>query len=476
MTFEKILIIDDDPCIRKVAEQHLRIQRYMVSTADSLCEARGLMKGESFDLLLLDTSLPDENATELLRQLQDDENAPAVITLGESEPTAEILGYLRAGASDYISKPIATDELDEVIQRAESHRHDRHLNHYFEQELFGIADLPGESLAVGELRAATRKAAALETTVLINGERGVGKGRVARALHHASGRAEHPFIRVNCASSEEAVIERELFGSEGHPRSEGRLELAQGGTLILEDVSELPPRVQVRLLRALQEGEYERTGCGRPVKLNARVIATTQRNLAECVARGSFRQDLLFALNVVEIAVPPLRERLEDIPALAVSWLDKYARRRGFDVTCGISGEALRHLSAYSWPGNLRELENALERAAILTGPGRCIEADALAFLQTRRDLPGAIAQTSGTAGQFQDEERLLTLDELEKKQVLRALERTKQNRTRAAALLDISVRTLRNKLHRYRAEAAWEMAGQNAPAPAESGELQEIS
>ena len=322
-------------------------------------------------------------------------------------------------------------------------------------------EIPGNSLPIQQLRALVQKVALTGSTVLISGENGVGKGRVARAIHKAGSRAAGPFLRVNCTAGGEEQINRELFGADDEDRREGCLELASGGTIVLEEVSELPLRVQIRLLRVIQEGENVRPESRQTVRIDTRVIATSQRDLAECVARGTFRQDLFFRLNIFPLRVPPLRERICDLPILATAWLEQCSRRNGSNGCAEISDEALRHLMAYSWPGNVRELENALERAVILTGVGSRIEADVFGFLRPHRDLPagGPHPGTFSSDEVAVPNEPLLTLDELEKRQILRVLEHTKQNRTRAAALLDISVRTLRNKLHRYRAEAAAEVS-----------------
>ena len=310
--------------------------------------------------------------------------------------------------------------------------------------------IPGNSLPIQQLRALVRKVALTGSAVLISGDNGVGKSRVARAIHRAGPRASGPFLRVHCGAGSEEALERELFGDSTR---QGALEQARGGTLLLEEVSELTPRLQIRLTRVLQEGEFERVAPRETVRIDARVMATTRRSLEECVVAGAFRQDLFFLLNVFPIPVPPLRERVCDIPQLAANWLEQRARRDGFNGCAELSPEALRHLMAYPWPGNVRELENALERAVILTGLGGRIEAAAFEFLRPAKSLPGAGEPEAEPA----DSEPLLTLDELEKRQIFRALQHTRQNRTRAAALLDISVRTLRNKLHRYRAEAATE-------------------
>lgn len=456
MTFEKILVVDDEVTIRKMVEHHLRRQRYSVAVAATLSEAAAVLHTERFDLMFLDLCLPDGDGLELLQRVMQAPAAPVVAILSGCTGVEEAVRCIRSGAFDYILKPFSLEELDVVIRRAESHRHGVQMNRYMERELRCGGEIPGDSAQIRYLREMVQKVAPTEASVLLIGESGVGKQWVAEALHNASPRAGGPLIRVNCAAALDEQIESELFGHEEEPGREGRLELANGGTIVLEEISDLPIRTQVRLLRALQEREFERSTCGKPVQVDVRVVATTQRDLAECVARGSFRQDLLFRLNVFPLRVPPLRERLSDLPLLAERWLSKFAQHNGFKLG-GISGEALRHLMSYSWPGNVRELENVLERAVILTGSGGQIDAGAFDFLRpaSPAQSQNPISDPGAKSGIPRENEPLLTLGELEKRHVLRALEYTNQNRTRAAGLLKISVRTLRNKLHQYRAEAS---------------------
>jgi DNA-binding NtrC family response regulator len=300
-------------------------------------------------------------------------------------------------------------------------------------------------------------------TVLITGESGVGKGRVFEALHKASARASGPLLRVNCSAGSEAEIESELFGVSVPEERSGCLEFARGGTIVLEEISELPLRTQARLLGMLQEKSFERAGCEGPIDVDVRLIATTRGDLSQCVLNGTFRQDLLFHLNVFPLQVPPLRERLSDLPLLVHDWLGKLAFSNGLRPG-GISQEALELLITYCWPGNVRELETVLERAAILVGFGQRLEAGAFRHLGSgqngsaghARELSPPLAGRAPLSSAAENGgQPLLTLDELEKQHVLRALELTRQNRTRAAGILKISVRTLRNKLHQYRAESS---------------------
>jgi len=476
MTFENILIIDEDSSLCKSVEQHLRKLRFAVSTATTLCQAATLMEREQFDLLFLGLRSREENPRQWLEQINARPKRPLVVMLCTPENAEMGIRSLRAGAFDCLAVPPAPEEIDAIVRRAEACGRSVQLHRYLEQELCDESEIAGDSDAARRLRAAVDTHASTDSTVLLVGECPADTARIARALHRTGVRAQMPFVRLNCAEWNEESSQHELFGGEGKHRAIGRLELAQNGTLLLESVGHMPQQTQVRLLHAIEKGEFTRGECGRPVKVTARIVATSRRDPADAVARGAFRQALLAALSTASVHVPPLRERACDIPALASTWLRRYARRNGLHGEVLLSGDAIQRLMAYSWPGNIRELENALERAVISTGAHSCIEAGAFDFLQPNRGTAETRTQeatVSGTAN-----EPLLTLDELEKRQVFRALEFTKQNRTRAASLLKISVRTLRNKLHRYRAEGAMELGiGQvtQGAAPAPTGAAAEF-
>ncbi|MBI5800750.1 MAG: sigma-54-dependent Fis family transcriptional regulator [Verrucomicrobia bacterium] len=317
-----------------------------------------------------------------------------------------------------------------------------------------------------QLRALLRKVARTQATVLIQGESGTGKELVARALHKQSPRAAAAFIKVNCAAVPENLIESEFFGHEKGAftgalnKREGRFELAHGGTILLDEVSEISPQVQAKLLRVLQERELERVGGNRTIKVDVRVLATTNRQLDQSVARKEFRQDLYFRLNVVPVAVPALRDRRTDIPFLAEQFMHRMARKHGVRVQ-GFSKECLAALTAHDWPGNVRELQNVIERAVILCGDGEPLGPDHLGLDGIVATAPAARATHTPTAptattappgaqaGPDADG-TLPTLAELEKRHIFAALARCNDNRTHAAKLLDISIRTLRNKLNEY--------------------------
>lgn len=466
MNFEKILIVDDEPSGRRVLEAFLRSQQYSVATAGTLAEADRLLKQTFFDLLLVDLDLPDGCGIDLLNQAGRMDQPPVALVLSGTGSGESVIRCLRAGAFDYLTKPYSLDALQASMERAAVFRHGLQVRRYLEGELCCEREMVGDSTEIRHLRSLVSRVGAALEPVLISGERGTGKCRVAGMVHRASPRADGPLVRVNCAGSDEAHLENELFGritetcEEGGRRrvlKGGRLELAQGGTLLLDEVSELPMCLQIKLYSVLKERQWTRLGGERQMHLDVRVIATTQRDLAGCVMRGTFMAELHQYLGCATLHVPALRERIADLPLLVFDWLERLGARWGGKPS-GISEEALRHLMAYAWPGNMKELENVLERAAILGDNGSRMEAEAFEWLNARRN---GSHESHGNGTHFCESsfpaaaasEPLLTLEELEKRQVLRALEITNQNRTRAASLLKISVRTLRNKLHQYRAE-----------------------
>jgi DNA-binding NtrC family response regulator len=311
------------------------------------------------------------------------------------------------------------------------------------------------------LRSLIRKVARTQATVLIQGESGTGKELVARAFYRESPRASAPFIKVNCAAVPENLIESEFFGHEKGAftgalnKREGRFELAHGGTILLDEISEISPAVQAKLLRVLQERELERVGGSRTIKVDVRVIATTNRDLEQSVAKKEFRQDLFFRLNVVPVSVPPLREHREDIPLLALEFMRRLSRKHGVHVK-GFTDTSLRVLNEHAWPGNVRELQNVVERAVILCGDNGMLEPEHLG-MAINLSAPGnfVVPGVGGAAGGHNGTDEFHTLAELEKHHIFAALDRCKGNRTHAAKILDVSIRTLRNKLHEYNGTGA---------------------
>jgi DNA-binding NtrC family response regulator len=473
MPIDKVIVVEDDPILRRNLEQQLRQHRYDVAGTSTLAGVRELMERDTFDLIFLDLRLPDGEGSDLLREIQAQPEKPLVVMCTGFGTVESAVECMRNGAFDYMLKPFSAEQLQVTLRKAENFNQLLKVNAYFnnaEEDQTGY-ELVGKSPALETLRQLIRKVARTQATVLIAGESGTGKELVARALHRESPRVAAPFIKVNCAAVPENLIESEFFGHEkgsftgATSKREGRFELAHGGTILLDEISEISPQVQAKLLRVLQERELERVGGNRTIKVDVRVIATTNRRLEESVERKEFRQDLFFRLNVVPIYVPPLREHKEDVAFLAHQFMPRFARKHGARVN-GISDAALAALTAHNWPGNVRELQNVIERAVILCGDSGQLEPDHLGFTvpsvtstppaplsiiaaSAPSSAPSAVASASSESTIAPAAESG-TLAEIEKHYILAALEKTKQNRTHAARLLGISIRTLRNKLNEY--------------------------
>jgi len=453
MAIEKIIVLEDDLIVRKNLEHQLRSRRYDVAAVSTIADAQEYLGKDNFDLLFLDLRLPDGDGTDLLKSLQQRPQKPLVVMTTAFGTVESAVECIKNGAFDYLIKPFSSEQIEVTLKKAEEFTQLLRVSRFLSQEGEDTgSELLGQSAAMDSLRQLIRKVARTQATVLIQGESGTGKELVARALYRESPRANAPFIRVNCAAIPENLIESEFFGHEKGAftgalnKREGRFELAHGGTILLDEISEVSSAIQAKLLRVLQERELERVGGNRTLKVDVRVIATTNRNLEQSVEKKEFRQDLFFRLNVVPIRVPPLRERLEDVPGLANDFMRRYSRKHGVHAK-SISDEAMRALKTHAWPGNVRELQNVIERAVILCGENGVLEPEHLGM--TPAPLPPAAAAGANPASPLATG-RQLTLAELEKEHILSALRRCDGNRTHAAKSLDISVRTLRNKLHEY--------------------------
>jgi DNA-binding NtrC family response regulator len=466
MPIEKIIVLEDDPILCKNLEQQLRRRRYDVASTSTIAGAHEILAKDTFDLIFVDVRLPDGEGTELLRELQSRPQKPLVVMVTGFGSVESAVECMRNGAFDYMLKPFSPDQLEVTLKKAENFSQLLKVNEYFshaEEDESGY-ELLGQSTVMENLRQLIRKVARTQATVLISGESGTGKELVARALYRQSPRADAPFIKLNCAAIPENLIESEFFGHEkgaftgAVSKREGRFELAHNGTILLDEISEISPQIQAKLLRVLQERELERVGGNRTIKVDVRVIATTNRHLEESVERKEFRQDLYFRLNVVPIPVPPLRDRKEDVPFLAQKFMQRFARKHGVRVH-GISDECLAALKTHYWPGNVRELQNVIERAVILSGDTGLLEAEHLGFSPkparvgpstavTASPVPTTVAAQSALLPPPGID--LVSLAELEKHHIFAALEKTGHNRTHAAKLLGISIRTLRNKLNEY--------------------------
>ncbi len=490
MSFEKILIVEDDSVVRNLLQSIFLRHKLPVTMADSLAQAQAHLEKEPFDLMLLDLRLPDGDGLKFLEQVGTLPERPIVVMITGHGTIESAVACMRAGAFDYVVKPFTPSQIDVILRKAQTYRQLVKVNNLLSDDPEDEdAVLIGRSAAMTRLRQLIDRVAPTDATVLVTGESGTGKEMISREFYRRSPRRGQPFIKVNCAAVSQTLIESEFFGHErgaftgATERREGRFELANNGTLLLDEVSEIPPALQAKLLRVLQEREFERVGGTRTIKVNVRIIATSNRDLLANVAKGEFRQDLYYRLNVFPVSVPSLRERLDDVPVLADHFLKRFARKHGIKVT-GFADSARAALLAYRWPGNVRELQNTVERAVILSESGRAVTAAALG-------LPGDLSETDQTTlrpweseiatlpepiviaggggerpdGMTDDSGQVLRLDALEKQAIRVALRQTAGNRTQAATALGISIRTLRNKLQEYRE------AGEPIDVEAESAE-----
>ena len=442
---KRILIVDDEPSIRKVVSAHLAREGYDVQTAQDGGEAILALKSELFHAVVTDLQMPGIGGLELLAWCREHQPGLPVVIITAYGTVGSAVEAIKLGAHDYVTKPFDRDELKGILQKAvQSEEADA-------RKLDGrYGDIIGAVGSMQRIFSLIDKVAASPTTVLITGEAGTGKELVARALHGRSDRAEQPFITVNCGAIPEQLFESELFGHEkgaftgAVARKPGRFELAHGGTLFLDEVGELPTDLQVKLLRVLQERTFERVGGVEPIHVDVRLVAATNRDLGEAAHRGDFRQDLFYRLNVIPVALPPLRERTQDIPLLVEHFLSRFNARLGRTVT-GLTPDAMHALSAWRWPGNIRELENLMERSILLCD-GDEIGADDLPGLGGSDEAP---LDGDLDAMPLKDYVRAHTA-KLERARIIQALDTEEGNVTRAARLLGISRKSLQTKMKDY--------------------------
>jgi DNA-binding NtrC family response regulator len=455
MPIEKVIVLEDDPIIRNNLENYLRRKHYDVAAVATIAAAQEYLNRDNFDIIFIDVRLPDGDGTDLLKQIQTRPQKPLVAMMTGFGSVESAVECMKNGAFDYLIKPFSMEQIEVLLRKAEEFTQLVKVNQFFSQDAEdGEVELLGNSPAMKELRGLIRKVARTQATVLIQGESGTGKELVARALYRASARANAPFIKVNCAAIPENLIESEFFGHERGAftgalnKREGRFELAHGGTILLDEISEVQPSVQAKLLRVLQERELERVGGNRTIKVDTRVIATTNRNLEHSVEKKEFRQDLYFRLNVVPVQVPALRERAEDVPQLAEEFMRRLARKHGVHIK-GFTDAAMSILKNHDWPGNVRELQNVVERAVILCGESGMLEPEHLGLGAAAQPVSVSVV-VHGALEPVQQTNGFPSLADLEKHHIFAALDRCKGNRTHAAKMLGVSIRTLRNKLHEY--------------------------
>ena len=447
-----LLIVDDEKTIREGFREALQ-GRFDVYLAEDAKTAMDLLEKDHFDVLLTDFRLPGEDGMKLIARAKSLSKPPICILMtayGSEELAVEAM---KRGADDYIAKGrLQIDELEMRIARALRQQNLEVENVSLRRQLdskFGLENIVGEASSMKEVFDDVQQVAPTRATVLLQGESGTGKELIAKVIHQLSPRARQPMVTVHCAALAPTLLESELFGHEkgaftgAHERRIGRFEQAQGGTLFLDEIGEIDASTQVKLLRFLGERSFERVGSNKTLTADVRLIAATNKNLQDMVKAGTFREDLFFRLHVVEIQLPPLRERREDIPFLAETFLREFASENQKPVTT-FSPEAMDLLLRYQWPGNVRELRTAIEHAVVLCRSEKITPRDLPAALRTVTNAPGPAGEPQGLLNSD------LTVEEAEKQLIIRALKETNGNRTLAAQKLGMSRRTLHRKLHLY--------------------------
>jgi DNA-binding NtrC family response regulator len=450
-----ILVVEDGQSQREMLRDFLRKEGHTVGEAESGDKAIQRVRGGHYDLILLDYRMPGMNGMQVLHAVKRI-NPEIDIVIVTAEGTIDMaVDAMKAGALDYITKPVEFDELLLLVGRVSERRtllkENEILRGVFRGEKFGEKGVTTDRIIyrsekMSALINMAGRVAASRATILLQGESGTGKELLARLIHHLSPRSPRRIIAVNCGALHENLLESELFGHEkgaftgATARRIGRFEEADGGTLFLDEIGELTPAVQVKLLRFLQEHEFQRLGGNQTIRTDVRVISATNRDLEQRVKEGAFREDLFYRLNVVMMSIPPLRERKDDIPPLIDHFLKRYAEENGKEIA-GLSSEAQDVLLKHDYPGNVRELENIIERAVVIARD------DVIAV----EDLPFREAMEESPEGRKTDEGLLRgSIEELEKKLIVEAMEKAGEHQTRAAELLGISERMLRYKLKKY--------------------------
>ena len=467
-----ILVVDDELAQRAVVSGFLEKQGFDVTLAESGEKALELFRQETFDLVLTDQKMPNMSGLDLLQAIQAINPETAVVLMTAYGSIAAAVSSIKGGAIDYLTKPLNLDELLFRIRQAGERRRLFIENRELRETLQGryrIEGIIGESGQMLEVLSLVRRVAPSEATVLIRGESGTGKELIANAIHFGSQRASGPLVKVNCAALPETLLESELFGHERGAFTgavisrQGRFELANGGTIFLDEIGDLPLHLQAKLLRVLQEREYEKVGSSRPVKVNVRILAASHRPLEALIKAGQLREDLYYRLNVVTILLPPLRERRSDLSLLIEHFLRRFAEKNGKTIR-GLTHEARDILLRYDYPGNVRELENLIERAVVLTrddviGGG---------------DLP-LIVQEPEIEGGDRETNLGVAVEALERRMIRDTLARSDGVQIRAAELLGISERGLRYKLIKYGFREAESKDVRSAEETAEEEEPSDI-
>jgi len=443
MAIQKILIVDDEMIIRSFLTETLKRRNYEIKAAENGKKAIEILEKENFDLVITDMKMPKKNGLEVLRFVKENQPQALVIIMTAYGSIENAVDAMKRGAFHYLIKPFSPENIETVIDKANEHKRLMRENDLLRSEMYD-QEIIAHSLSMKKILKQLPKIAESTASVFICGESGTGKEVIAQAIHSLSQRCKRPFIRVNCAAIPESLIESEFFGYEkgaftgANNRKEGRFEVANGGTLLLDEITEIPLSLQPKLLRAIQEQEFERVGATKPVKVNIRFISTSNRDIKEAIAKKIFREDLFYRLNVMPVFLPPLRERKEDILPLAQHFLEKFCKDNHKPLK-KLSAAAEDRLLYYPWPGNVRELANIIERTVVLD------------FAEII-DPEHIYLDSSFNADKKEDMHSLLglSLDEVEKKMIIATLKKEKNNRKKTAQTLGITMRTLRNKLKLY--------------------------
>jgi DNA-binding NtrC family response regulator len=445
-----ILVIDDEAAQRDILTGYLKKKGYKIYSASSGKEGIEVTKNNPVDIILSDYKMPDLNGVEVLEQIKKINPEISFVIVTAYGTVENAVKAMRLGAFDYISKPVDLDELDLMIERIIEHTNLKSENQLLKTQLrekHKISSIVSQSQKMEEVINIAARVADSKATVLITGENGTGKEVLAKAIHYLSSRKEKPFVAINVPALTETLLESELFGHErgaftgADKMKKGRFEIADGGTLFLDEVGDIPQSIQVKLLRVLQEHQFERVGGTEKIEVDVRIIAATNKDLEQKIKDGTFREDLYYRLNVVSVKIPPLRERKEDILPMIEGFIDKYCKENNKEKL-EISKEAVDALMKYNYPGNVRELENIIERAVVLTR-GKVI---------TLNDLPMNIKGFKEERSLGSLEEGTLTdqVEALEKQLIFDALQQSNGNQTKAGKLLGLTERNLRYKLKKY--------------------------
>ncbi len=455
----RIVVIDDEVNAATALETLLREDGYQVASAHDARAGLLLLEKAEADVVLTDLRMPGMDGLELLQKVKEVRPETMVILMTAYGTVKTAVRAMKLGAEDYLGKPIDVEELEVVLQKVIEKKRLQEEARSLRERLdhkYRLDNLVGESPEMLAVFKTIRQVATSNASVLLLGESGTGKELFAQALHQNSPRKSKPFIRVACASLPETLLESELFGHEkgsftGAISSRaGRFEIADGGTLFLDEIGDITPTVQVKLLRFLEEREFERVGGNKTYKVDVRIVAATHRDLTKKLEDGSFREDLYYRMNVIEIHIPTLRERAGDIPLLALHFLRKYAASNGKDIQ-GISDEVMALLLHHGWPGNVRELENAIERAVVLADQSVLTPVHFPTLKKLGASLPAPTAASAPMGVAIPGS----TLAEIEKEAILRTLEAVGGSTSRAASMLKISPRKIQYKLKEYQQQGA---------------------